>query len=105
MQPFFAFVGTIAALGTLTWGLAYHDLIFTGFFGPKYENVRRKTFEHSKSYRDGTVQELQNMQFEYIKAAPAHRGALADLIRQRAVSVPPDAMPIELQNFISTLPQ
>lgn len=105
MKPLLFVAGTIASLSILTWGLAYQGLLFTGFFAPKQEAIRRNTFEQSKSYRDGTVQELQNMQFEYIKAAPAHRGALADLIRQRAVSVPPDAMPIELQNFISTLPQ
>jgi len=104
MKPFLAVVGGVLTLGAVTWGVAYHDLIFTSFFVPKFENVRRNTFEQSKSFRTGAVQELQNMQFEYIKASPEHKKALADIIRHRAVEVPADAMPADLQSFISNLP-
>lgn len=100
MKPILAIVGGVALL----WGIAYHQLIFTAFFGPKFENVRRNTFEQSKSFRTGAVQELQNMQFEYIKASPEHKVALADIIRHRAAEVPADAMPTDLQSFISNLP-
>ena len=100
MKPILAIVGGVALL----WGIAYHQLIFTAFFGPKFENVRRNTFEQSKSFRTGAVQELQNMQFEYIKASPEHKAALADVIRHRAAEVPADAMPSDLQSFISNLP-
>lgn len=105
MKPIFAFVGGVIGLSALGWGIAYHDLIFTSFFAPKFEEVRRNTFEQSKSFRDGSVTELQNMQFEYIKASPEHKKALADVIRHRAAEVPADAMPTDLQNFISNLPQ
>lgn len=104
MKPILAIVGGVIGFGALTWGLTYHDLLFTAFFAPKYENVRRNTFEQSKSFRTGAVQELQNMQFEYIKAAPEHKAALADVIRHRAAEVPADAMPSDLQSFISNLP-
>lgn len=104
MKPLLAIFGGVIGFGALTWGLAYHDLLFTAFFAPKYEQVRRNTFEQSKSFRSGAVQELQNMQFEYIKADPEHKKALADIIRHRAVEVPPDAMPSDLQSFISNLP-
>lgn len=100
MKPILAILGGVALL----WGIAYHQLIFTAFFGPKFENVRRNTFEQSKSFRTGAVQELQNMQFEYIKASPEHKVALADIIRHRAAEVPADAMPTDLQSFISNLP-
>ena len=105
MKPILAIVGGVVGLGALTWGIAYHELIFTAFFAPKFENVRRNTFEQSKSFQTGAVQELQNMQFEYIKAAPEHKKALSDVIRHRAVEVPADAMPSDLQSFISNLPQ
>ena len=105
MKTILAIVGGVIGFGALTWGIAYHDLLFTAFFAPKYENVRRNTFEQSKSIRTGAVQELKNMQFEYIKAAPEHKAALADIIRHRAAEVPADAMPSDLQSFISNLPQ
>ena len=107
MKPILTIFGVvvgIAGAGAIGWGLTYHDLIFTSFFAPKFENVRRNTFEQSKSFRTGAVQELQNMQFEYIKASPEHKKALADIIRHRATEVPADAMPSDLQSFISNLP-
>ena len=104
MKSFLAIVCGVVGVGALTWGIAYHNLLFTAFFAPKYENVRRNTFEQSKSFRDGSIQELENMRFEYIKASPEHKKALADIIRHRAVEVPADAMPTDLQSFISNLP-
>lgn len=103
MKPILAIVGGVIGCGALTWGIAYHDLLFTAFFAPKYENVRRNTFEQSKSFRTGAVQELQNMQFEYIRSDAAHKVALKDIIIHRATEVPEDAMPQDLYNFIQGL--
>jgi hypothetical protein len=103
MKPFLAVVGGVLTLGALIWGVAYHDLIFTSFFAPKYENVRRNTFEQSKSFRDGSIQELENMRFEYVKASPEHKVALKDIIIHRATEVPEDALPQNLYNFIQGL--
>ena len=103
MKPFLAVVGGVVGFGALIWGVAYHDLIFTSFFAPKYENVRRNTFEQSKSFRTGAVQELQNMQFEYIRSDVAHKLALKDIIIHRAAEVPEDALPQDLYNFIQGL--
>ncbi len=105
MKPFLAVIGGVLGIGALTWGITYHELIFTSFFNPKFEDVRRNTFERSKSFRTGTVTELQNMQFEYIRSDAAHKKSLADIIRHRAAEVPADAMPNDLQSFISNLPQ
>ena len=103
MKPFLAVVGGVVGFGALIWGVAYHDLIFTSFFAPKYENVRRNTFEQSKSFRTGAVTELQNMQFEYIRSDAAHKVALKDIIIHRSAEVPEDAMPQDLYNFIQSL--
>ena len=104
MRPLLAILATGTALGAVTWGLAYYDLAFTSFFAPKYENVRRKAFEQSKSFRTGSLQELENMQFEYVKAYKAHKPALANLIRHRAAEIPEEMMPTELKSFIASLP-
>ena len=45
--------------------------------------MRRETFEESKAYNAGMIQELQNMQFEYVKAAPEQKDALASIILHR----------------------
>ena len=103
MKPILAIVGGVVGFGALIWGVAYHDLLFTAFFAPKYENVRRNTFEQSKSFRTGAVTELQNMQFEYIRSDAEHKLALKDIIIHRSAEVPEDAMPQDLYNFIQGL--
>jgi hypothetical protein len=103
MRPLLTILGTVVGVGALGWGLTYHELIFQSFFNPKFEDVRRNTFERSKSFRTGAVTELQNMQFEYIKSAPEHKLALKDIIIHRATEVPEDAMPQDLYNFIQGL--
>ena len=94
----------IFGIGSLAWLAMGNDLAMTKFFAPQYEQVRREVFERSKAYRDGVVQELQSMQFAYIAADPAHKLALASLIKHRAITIPLDAMPPSLSNFIKELP-
>jgi hypothetical protein len=103
MRPLLAILGTVVGVAALGWGVTYHELVFQSFFNPKFEDVRRNTFERSKSFRTGAVQELENMRFEYIKAAPEHKLALKDIIIHRATEVPEDALPQDLYNFIQGL--
>lgn len=106
MRPLLAILGTVvgvAAVGAFGWSVTYHELIFQSFFNPKFEDVRRNTFEQSKSFRDGSIQELENMRFEYVKASPEHKVALKDIIIHRATEVPEDALPQNLYNFIQGL--
>ena len=103
MRPLLVIVGSVVGIGALVWVSTAHELIFQSFFNPKFEDVRRNTFERSKSFRTGAVQELENMRFEYIKAAPEHKKALADIIRHRATEIPIDAMPADLSAFVNTL--
>ena len=57
MRPLLAILGTVVGVGALVWVGTAHELIFTSFFGPKFEDVRRNTFERSKSFRTGAVQD------------------------------------------------
>lgn len=94
--------GLVLVLG-LTWVFQGNDFFLYRAFAPRYEAVRRQTFEQSKAYNQGMVQELQNMQFEYEKAAPEHRAALASIILHRAADYPSDKMPSDLRSFVDGL--
>lgn len=96
-------IGGIVGLLCLIWLFQGNDFFLYKFFAPKYEQVRRETFEESKAYRQGMIQELQNMQFEYIKADSAHKVALASIILHRAADFPEEDMPIALRSFIRSL--
>jgi len=77
-------MGVVILILGLTWLGQGNDFFLYQYFAPKYEQVRRQTFEQTKSYNQGMLQELQNMQFEYIKADPEHKAALAHIVLRRA---------------------
>ena len=90
----------------VAWLVQGNDFFMYKVFAPQYESVRRETFENSKAYRQGMIQELQNMRREYIQADdPEEKAALASIILHRAsdfdlnqTDVPPD-----LREFIEQL--
>lgn len=103
MKIAFGIVGAMVALLALTWAAQGNDFFLYKVFAPEYEQVRRETFEESKAYRQGMVQELQNMRFEYVRADPEHKAALAAIILHRAADFPAEVMPPDLRAFVSGL--
>jgi len=87
----------------LIWIFQGNDFFMYKFFGLKYENTRREIFEQSKAYNQGVIQELQNMQFEYVKADEAHKNALASIILHRSADYDVDRLPADLRAFINEL--
>lgn len=102
-------IGMVAAaiivLLGLTWLFQGNDFFLYKTFAPKYEQVRRETFEQSKAYNQGMIQELSNMQFEYVKAAPEHKAALASIILHRTADFDLEQaqVPADLRAFIADL--
>ena len=92
----------VMAVGWLSQG---NDFFLYKFFAPKYEQVRRETFEQTKSYNQGMIQELQNMQFQSLQADTNHQDALAAIILHRAADYPADKLPADLYQFIQQLKQ
>jgi hypothetical protein len=93
----------LAALIGLGWLFAGNNLALRKVFAPAHEQVRRETFEESKAYRDGMVQELRAMQFEYLKADDSRKAGMANVIRHRLAGFPEEALPRDLQDFIHTI--
>ena len=97
------FILIVFGITLFAWGMTGFDLAYVSFWKPKYENVERKVFENTKSYNQGMVQELQNMQFEYEQATPTQKEALKKIILHRAADFPEDKMPRSLRQFIQGL--
>lgn len=97
-------VSAVAATVAAMWIFSANDLALRKVFLPAYEQVRRDTFEQSKAYRDGVIQELRAYQFEYLKADDAHKAAMGPVIRHKLAGFPSDALPYDLQQFVSSLP-
>lgn len=92
----------IGVLG-LGWAFTGNDFFLYKVFAPKYEAVRRETFEQSKAYNQGMIQELQSMQFQYEQASDEHKEALASIILHRCADYDDAQMPSDLRSFITKL--
>lgn len=90
------------------WFAQGNDFFLYKVFAPKREAVRREVFEQSRAFNQGMVQELQNMQFDYVKTTdPAAKAALAGVILHRASGYNLDdpIVPTDLRSFIAKLKQ
>mgnify|MGYP001612854166 FL=1 len=98
-------VAVVVAITGLAWVVQGNDFFLYKVFAPKYESVRREVFEQSKAYNQGMVQELQNMQFEYVKASPEHQKALRAIILHRAAdyNIDDPRVPADLRQFVAGL--
>ena len=103
MKVFATWVAGIFVVLAGVWFIAGNNLAMMKVFAPATEKVRRETFEQSKAYRDGMVQELRSLQIEYIKAADDIKPALGAAIRHKAVGLPEDALPNDLRVFIQSI--
>lgn len=96
-------LGLSGLLG-LTWIVQGNDFFLTKVFAPKYEQVRRETFEQSTAYNQGLAQELQAMQFEWAKAKDAQtKDALASVILRRTAAYDVTKLPVDLKVFVLQL--
>jgi hypothetical protein len=87
----------------VVWIFQGNDFFMYKVFAPKYEQARREVFEQTKSYNQGMIQELQNMQFQYVQADKEHKDALASTILHRAADYDENKLPADLRSFIQQL--
>jgi hypothetical protein len=95
----------VVVLG-LDWVGTGNDFFLYKYFAPKQAAVQRQVFENTPSYNKGMVQELENMEFQYIKEKdPNAKAALGSIILHRASGYnlnDPD-VPADLRSFIEQL--
>ena len=87
-----------------TWLAQGNNFFLYKVFAPQQEKVRREVYENTPSYVQGMVQDLQDLQRDYMKADAAHdeehKKALASMILHRSASFPEDQIPPDLRAFI-----
>ena len=101
LQVALASVGALVGLIALIWVIQGNDFFLYKTFAPKYEEVRRETFEETKSYTQGTIQELQQLQLDYVKAGnQEEKDALASVILRRTADFDDSKLPDDLAAFV-----
>lgn len=79
------------------------DFFLYKFFAPKYEQVRRETFEQSKAFRQGNVQEIQQLYLDYLKANDDQKKAIASVVTHRMADFDKSALSLDLNDWVSKL--
>lgn len=103
MKVFSVGVGGVLLVLGLSWIAMGNEFFLYKVFAPRVEQVRRETFEQSKAYTQGQIQELSNMQFQYAQASPEHQAALRTIILRRASDFDESRLPPDLYRFIQEL--
>ena len=85
------------------FGIGLYQLNMYGYFAPRYEEVRRKTFENTKSYNQGMQQELQSYFLEYQKSDEDGKQAIAAVISHQYADYPTQRLPLHLRNFVESI--
>lgn len=96
----------VLVVGTaIGWFAQGNQFFLYKFFAPRQEAVRREVFENTKSYNQAAIQELQNMQFQYVQAGDVQKATLADIILRRSADYNLDdpKVPSDLRSFVEGL--
>lgn len=97
------FLAILLVIVGFQWLVMGNEFWLYKYWAPKKEEVRREVFENTKSYNQGMIQELQNMQFEYVKATPEQKPALRKIILHRVSDFDESKLPNDLYVFIQGL--
>ena len=87
----------------LSFGVPYLRLKVMRMYGTELESVRTDIYRENKSYVEGTVRDLRELQVDYLKASDEHKPALASLILHRANELDWDRLPSDVRSFLLEL--
>lgn len=90
----------------VAWVIQGNDFFMAKVFAPKYEQVRRETFEQSKSYNEGMAQELSQAQVDYARAHDSEeKKAIGALLLHRYGGYDVSKLPVDQREFLNMLKQ
>lgn len=103
MKEFSIWVGIIVVLFVLTmFVFPAMGLYQIQFWGVKYADANRKVFEHSQSYNQGMIRDMENLRLSYLHSNdPAEKAAILDTARHRAAGYNTQELPADLQQFVN----
>ena len=102
-RAFGAAVVGLAGVCAVGFGLNVFGLASFGFFAPKYEQVRRSTFEQSQAYVEGQRRDIQNLRMDWLEAVGDRKAAIRSVALQRISGLPQSAITPEVAQFRAEL--
>lgn len=96
-------IAVVGAIIGLAFGVPYLQLQVMRAYGTEMESVKTDIYRENKSYVEGTVRDLREMQVEYVKANESQQEALSSLILHRANELDWDRLPSDVREFLNEL--
>lgn len=97
------FVLVIALIAGAAFGIPALRLQVMRMYGTELESVKTDIYRENKSYVEGTVRDLRELQVDYTKADDSQRESLAGLILHRANELDWDRLPSDVRQFLNDL--
>ena len=94
----------LVAILALSWVFQRNDWFMYKVFAPKYEQVRRETFQQTKSYNQGVIQELDRAYRDYNAAASdQEKDAIKSVVLHQVADYDIEKLPSYLREFVQKL--
>ena len=107
MKEYFKFIIYGATILAVLFGLAitapYVQLTVMKWWGTEIESVKTDIYRENKSYVEGTIRDLRELQVEYVMADASHKDAIKSLILHRANELDWGRLPDDVREFLITL--
>jgi len=100
--PILITFGMFVLIGALGITIRFCSVADTKYVEPVAESARRDVYENTKSYRDGTKRDLEELYLSYVQAkTPEDKAAILSVMQHRAESAPPDVIPPAVQALLN----
>lgn len=98
-------VGLALLLGLSIWTVRACSIAEKATLEAAEENIERKNFENSQTYREGLRRDCDELMRAYAKAkSDDERIITLATLRHRVAGAPPEAVPADVQKFLSEHP-
>lgn len=96
-------LGVIFLIGLAGWGIHACNTVEKATLGAVDQEVDRRNFERSQSYREGLRRDFDELMLAYSKAkSDDERAAILSVLRHRVQGAPPEAVPEDVKQFLAS---
>lgn len=93
----------IALIVGTAFGVPFLRLQIMRMYGTELESVKTDIYRENKSYVEGTIRDLRELQVDYAKADDSQKETLSGLILHRANELDWDRLPSDVRRFLNEL--
>lgn len=98
-------IGVFFLIGCLVFGVRACNTAEKAAFDPVDQEIDRRTFEHSQTYREGLRRDCDELMLSYSKSkSDDERTVILSTLRHRVEGAPPEAVPQDVKQFLFAHP-